>query len=303
MGLLYQIKRIPVRIAKRLLRIFSPALPDSFYLKACYRLKLGKRLNLKHSRTFQEKIQWMKLYFRNPQQTVLADKVAVKDWLKNIIPQEHIIPTLGVYKSFDEINFDKLPDAFVLKTNHGFGNTSICYDKNTFDYGRAREKLTNGLKRNYYLWTREWAYKNISPRIIAEPLLAHNIPDYKWWCFDGEPKYCEIIQSRWADSPMTTDFFDVNWQHQEFIGLDIRYQSSQELIEKPATFDIQLSLAQILCKGFPFVRVDLYDVNGQVFVGEMTFYPTSGIGRFLPEKYDYILGDMITLPTKKTDKL
>lgn len=286
-------------------------LPDTTYLKLLYRFKMGHRLNLRNPKTFTEKLQWLKLYNRKPEYTKMVDKYAVKDYVSGVIGPEYIIPTIGVWNKPEEIDWDSLPNQFVLKTTHGGGSGGvvICKDKETFNKEEAIRKLITSMKSDIYKSFREWPYKNVPKRIIAEKYIASesktvskDLPDYKFFCFDGEPKYCQVIRDR--HTMETIDFYDMDWNHQDFIGLNpVELDGILSVpcngllpVPRPECFEKMKELCRKLAKGIPFLRVDLYDINGSVFFGELTFYPAAGIGTFTPEEWTIKLGDMLTLP-------
>lgn len=289
----------PRKIGVFLVRRLGQWLPDELYLRLLYLFEIGKRLNLKRPRTFQEKIQWLKLNDRRPEYTNMVDKYAVKDYVSKMIGPEYVIPTLGVWNSFDEINFKKLPNKFVLKTTHGGGSCGvvICSDKSIFDIHKARRILETSLNSDIYTIMREWPYKNVPRKIIAEQLLeASNgmeIADYKIFCFNGEPKYIQVIKDRTTHE--TIDFFDTEWNHQVFTGLN-PYSNSLEPIPRPNNLEQMINIAKLLAKNKPFVRIDMYIVNNKVYFGEITFYPASGFGFFMPSEWDYLIGDLLILP-------
>lgn len=298
-----QIKTNPLKPFGFIIRhYFSWIKNDRLYLKLLFFFETkGKILHLGTPLTFSEKIQWLKLYNHNPDYSKMVDKLAVKAYVEEIIGKEHVIPTLGVWERGESIDWDKLPNKFVLKTTNGGGNTGvvICKDKNSFDEGLAIEKLNASLKHDIYRFLREWPYKNVNPLIIAEQYIdpepgMNDLSDYKWYCFNGEPKYCQLIQGRTTRE--TIDFYNSDWNHQDFVGLNPLAGQSSKLAQRPKQLDVQLSIARKLSKDIPFVRIDLYEVGGQVFFGEMTFYPMSGMGSFRPQKYNEQLGALITLP-------
>jgi hypothetical protein len=292
-------------IGKSLLYRFGGRFSDSLYLKLLYYFQTGKKLHLKHPKTFNEKLQWLKLYDHKPEYTTMVDKYAVKEYVSNIIGEEHIIPSLGVWNRPEDITWDELPRQFVLKTTHGGGGKGviICKDKLTFDKEKAIDNLKMAMRRNLYHRFREWPYKNVPKRIIAEKFMEeHDNPtddliDYKFYCFSGEPTYCQVIKDRRKKE--TIDFFDMEWKHQDFIGLNSNAVYAEVLPKKPTRFDDMKSIAKSLSKAIPFSRIDLYEINGIVYFSEITFYPRSGFGRFSPQRYDQILGDKIILPSPK----
>lgn len=268
---------------------------------------MGQELNLDNPQTFSEKLQWLKLYNRKPEYTQMVDKYEAKKYVANIIGEEYIIPTLGVWDKFEDIDFDKLPNQFVLKTTHGGGNTGvvICRNKTLFNKDEARRKLNKSLKKCIYKNFREWPYKDVKHRIIAEEYIEasgqQDIPDYKFFCFDGEPKYCQVIRNRNTDA--TIDFYDMNWNHMPFIGLNPVNKNGLypvakngiEPIAKPVSLDKMISICKILANQIPFARIDLYVIHDKIYFGEITFFPASGLGCFEPHIWDIKLGEMIQL--------
>lgn len=288
-------------LLQSLLTHFGTCLPDKVYLKCLFRLKTGKRLNLKNPQTFSEKLQWLKLYNRKPEYTQMVDKYAVKDYVAKIIGNEYVIPTLGVWDKPEDIEWNQLPEKFVLKTTHDGGGCGvvICKNKNSFDKDAAISKLKQSILHDTYKGGREWPYKNVPRRIIAEQFLETrpevvDLPDYKWYCFNGEPKYCQVIQNRHAKE--TIDFFDTEWNHQEFVGLNPAVGPAVVTPKRPKYLETQIKIAQKLSKGLTFARIDLFETSNNTYFGEITFYPMSGLGVFSPEQYNEILGRMMRLP-------
>lgn len=277
----------------------SPWISDKLYLRLIYRAYMGYWMNFERPKTFQEKLQWLKINNRNPLYSQMVDKFAAKEYVARLIGEEHIIPTLAVYNNVEEIDFDLLPDQFVLKTTHDSQSAIICVDKSTFDKEKALKRLKKKLKTQYYWLSREYPYKNVPPRIIAERYMgelgATDMIDYKFFCFNGEVKYCQVIKDR--SIAETIDFFDSNWQHQEFYGLTLTSGIKQSLnhISKPENYDEMLKIAALLSDNIPFLRVDLYNVHGKIYFGEMTFFPNGGYGTFIPKQWNDIMGDMIDL--------
>ena len=291
--------RHPNVAALGLIRRYGAWIPDKIFLEWQFRLTMGYRLDLNNPKTFSEKLQWLKLYDRRPEYTMMVDKVKVKEYVASVIGPQCIIPTLGVWDRPEEIEWDKLPDKFVLKCTHDSGGLIICKNKSTIDKEASISKLKKSLLKNYYLEGREWPYRDVPRHIIAEKYIEPqsntvDLPDYKWYCFNGEPKFCQVIQNRSTNE--TIDFFDINWIHQEFIGLNPKACYSLIPIERPVTLATQIHIAKKLSKGIPFSRVDLYSVENKVYFGEITFYPMSGMGYFYPKEYNRILGDQIKLP-------
>lgn len=298
--------RDPFRIGYGLLRRMAPLIKnDKAYLKMLYFLRMRRKLDLNNPQTFSEKIQWLKLNDRQPKYTTMVDKYAVKEYVAGIIGQEYIIPTIEVWDKPEDIEWDKLPNKFVLKTTHGGGSVGvvICRDKKNFDKKSAIKKMRKSLKQDIYVQLREWPYKDIMKRIIAEPLLENSndsdldLTDYKFFCFNGKPMYCQVIKDRHTKE--TIDFFDMEWNHQEFIGLlsyGTKYENAVNSPNMPMCLKEMQDIVLKLSKGIPFARVDLYEVNSKVYFGEITLYPASGMGKFIPDRYNQNLGKMIILP-------
>ena len=272
-------------------------LGDKSYLKLAFRAKMGYPLDLDKPRTFSEKLQWLKLYDRNPLYTTLVDKYAVRRYIADKIGEEYLIPLVGgPWNSAEEIDFDSLPEQFVLKCNHNSGGVIICRDKSSFDRAAAARRLDEDLKKNYYLEGREWPYKNVKPCIIAEKLLKNDeisdgIWDYKFFCFNGKPKLMYIASD--GSSDPRTDFFDMNFEH---VNIRMRDGSFDELPTKPEQFEQMKHMAEKLSQGFSHVRVDFYIADGQVYSGEITLYHCSGFINITPKKWDSILGSWLELP-------
>lgn len=269
---------------------------DERFLKKEYYLAMGKTLNLNTPKTFNEKLQWLKLYNREPQYTMMVDKYAVKQYVANKIGSQYIIPTLGVWNHFDEIDFDELPNQFVLKCTHDSGGIVICKDKLKLDKRAAKQKLEYYLKRKYYYVHREWPYKNVKPRIIAEKYMSNDngedLNDYKLMCFNGQVKATFVCSDRFSEDGLKVTFYDTNWKRMPF---ERHYPASKTDIARPNTYDEMLILAEKLAFQIPFVRVDFYEVHGRVYFGELTFFPGSGYEEFTPEEWDKKLGDWINL--------
>lgn len=276
---------------------------DSVYLKIKYKLMVGKKLDLKHPKSFNEKLQWLKLYDRNPIYTQMVDKYEVRKYIKEKIGEEYLIPLLGVYESFEEIDFDSLPNQFVLKPNHTSGNVYICKDKSNINYKNLKKEVNGWLKREYYWIHREWPYKNIKPRIICESYMVDEsgtgLKDYKFMCFNGVAKCLFVGLNRNSPTGLNIDFYDMEWNQMPF---ERHYPRSGQNIPMPKTFVRMVELAGELSGNIPFVRVDFYEVNGQLYFGELTFYPGSGYEEFTPESYDYLLGSWLELSSGDSGK-
>lgn len=271
---------------------------DELYLKIFYRLALKKSLNLENPKTYNEKLQWLKLHDRKPEYTQMVDKCDAKKYVAERIGEEYIIPTYGVWNSFDEIDFDTLPDSFVLKCTHDCGGMVICKDKSKLDITAAKKKIKKALKRNYYSHGREWPYKNVKPRIIAEKYMEDSataeLRDYKFFCFGGEPKILFIVSQRQSENDETKfDYFDMDFNH---LSLTNGHPNASVLPSKPQNFELMRELAEKLSAGIPQLRVDFYEVDGKVYFGELTFFNRSGVVTFYPEEWNYTLGEWIKLP-------
>lgn len=273
---------------------------DRTYLRLIYRARLGSSLKLKNPTTFNEKLQWLKLYDHNPEYTTMVDKYAAKKWVADRIGNEYIIPTFGVWNHFDDIDIDKLPNQFVLKCTHDSGGLVIVRDKSKLDKASAKKKIEKCLKRNYYWTGREWPYKNVPPRIIAEKYMESPgkvVPeDYKIYCMNGEPKYIVVFHHRFDSSkPLSETVYDVNWQPQH-VSFDEHFAISDDVEPKPERLDELLRIAKKLCAGMSQVRVDFYIVDNNIYFGEMTLYTASGFQKMIPEEMDLKLGQMLNLP-------
>jgi hypothetical protein len=275
---------------------------DRVYLEVLFKYKIGKSLNLKHPKTYNEKIQWLKLYDRKPEYTLMTDKYEVKKYVSELIGEEHIIPTLGVWTHFDDIDFDSLPNQFVLKCTHDSGGLAIVKDKLKLDKKAIKKKIEHCLKRNYFLNTREWSYKNIKPRIIAEPFLedsaVHELRDYKFFCFNGTPHFIFIVTNR-AIGKTTIDYFDMDFNHLNIVQ---HYPNATIHIPKPKTWNKMIELARKLSKDKLHVRVDFYEVDSNTYFGELTFYHFSGFTPFEPDEWDGIVGSWLVLSIEMDDK-
>lgn len=290
-----------------ILKRYFTWLPDKLYLQQMFKFRMGYKLNLNNPKTFNEKLQWLKLYNRKPEFSKMVDKYTVKDYVASVIGEEFVIPAIGVWELPEDIEWGILPNQFVLKTTHGGGSGGvvICKDKTTFDQKEAISKLKNSMKQDIWHQLKEWPYKNVKPRIIAERYLTDDttsvngdLNDYKFYCFNGEVKYCEVITGRYSKKQI--DFFDLEWNHQEFTFNG--YEFADERPAKPNCFDTMVEVAGKLCKDKPYSRIDLYVVGNKVFFGEITFFPASGFRGFHPEEWNVRLGDMITLPPKNNFK-
>ena len=272
--------------------------PDKAYIQMYYFAHFKRFCNLRNPETYNEKLNWLKLHDRNEEYTKLVDKYEVKEYIASIIGEDYIIPTLGVWNHFDDIDFEKLPNQFVLKCTHDSEGLVIVKDKSKLDKVAAKEKIEAALKQNFYYIGREWPYKNVKPRIIAEKYMEDHVDgelrDYKFFCFDGQPKAMFIASDRASDH-VKFDYFDLEFNH---LDINQKYPHAQNTLRKPETFDKMIEFSKILSKGFPHVRVDFYEVDGRLYFGELTFYHFSGFMPFEPSKWDKTFGDWIHLPKK-----
>ncbi len=279
-------------------------LSDKAFLEKAFRAYLGRPINWDKPVTFNEKLQWLKLYDRREIYPTMVDKSTAKGYFSSVLgTDEYCVPTLGVWDSFEEIRFDDLPEQFVLKCTHDSGGLYICKDKSQMDLREAEQKMKRGLKSSFFLKTREWQYSQVKPRIIAEPYLEDEVTkelrDYKFFAFDGEVKCLFVATDRQKpNEPTKFDFFDREYRHLDIVN---GHPNAAVPPEKPAHFDLMLQLASTLSRGFPFLRVDLYEVNGRVYVGELTLHHYSGFVPFVPEKWDGIFGEWLTLPDRTTE--
>lgn len=265
---------------------------------------MGYWVNWKHPKTFTEKLQWLKVYNHRPEYTMMVDKYAVKQYVADRIGWQHIIPTLGVWDKAEDINWDTLPKQFVLKTTHdgGSGGVVLCKDKMTFDKNVAIVKLNKSMSSDIYSALREWPYKNVKRQVIAEKFMIPNdklndptydLTDYKFFCFNGVPKFCQVIRDRHTCESI--DFYDMAWNHQGFVGLNPVARNGLTPVARPEHFDEMKGICKTLSANVPFLRVDLYEINGDVYFGELTFYPASGFGHFTPPEWNKRLGELIQL--------
>lgn len=276
-------------------------LPDEMFIRLAYENNFHKKFNIDNPQTFNEKLQWLKLNDKKEIYTTMVDKYKVKKYVSDIIGEKYIIPTLGVYEKFDDINFSKLPDQFVLKCTHDSGSSIVCEDKSELDIKKARKKINKNLKKNFYYSFREWPYKNVKPRIIVEKYMENigeSLKDYKFMCFNGKVKCIFVCSNRHTKTGLNIDIFDTDWVKMPFGRA--KHPNSKDIIKRPENLEKMIDLSEKLAKDMPFIRVDFYESNNKIFFGELTFYPSAGFEKFEPEEYDKILGDMLELPKIKT---
>lgn len=290
-----------LKMSGKVIKRLSPIIKsDSIYLSLRYYCIFRKKLNLKNPVTFNEKLQWLKINDRKPIYTDMVDKIEAKKYVAKRIGQEHIIPTIAEYNSVDEINWDTLPNKFVIKCTHDSGGILVCKDKNNLDIEAAKRKFRKGLKKTYFNETREWPYKNCKHRLICEEYMTdesgYDLKDYKWFCFNGKVKALFIAKDRGSkDEETKFDFYDADFNH---LPIKNGHPNANQFIEKPKGFEEMKRLAEELSKGFPHLRVDFYDINGRIYFGELTFFHWSGLMPFEPEEWDYKFGEWIDLPLK-----
>lgn len=286
----------PSQLFNSILAHTSSLWPDKLYLKLFYLSRFHRRLDLGDPKSFNEKLNWMKLYYHNPLCIKLADKYDVKAYVREQIGKEHVVECFGVWESFDDIDWEKLPDQFVLKCTHDSSGAIICKDKKTFDKESAKKRIEISMNRNWYSAGREWVYNNIKPRIIADKLLddhsGKELRDYKFWCFNGKPVYMYFTNKG--------DYVIENFYDMEFNPVEINHGFDRVTpeFEKPEAFGEMKEYAERLSNGLPFVRVDFFYVDGVVYFGECTFYDWGGLRPFVSYEQDLQLGELINLPQK-----
>ena len=282
-------------------RFFSRSLSDEVYLRWIYRLRMGEKLNLDSPKGYNEKCQWLKLYYKKPEFTMMADKIKVKQYVADLIGDDYVIPLLGVWDHFDEINFDTLPNSFVLKCNHDSGSVVLVRDKSKLDIDKVRDKLETALSQDPFYATREWPYKNIEKKILAEPFIEslgkQESIEYKISCMNGVVKFVTVCTgiAHAKYSERFNDHFTKNWEQLHWI---VRYKSSGKTIARPNYMDKLIEMSEKLAKDIPFVRVDWYVDNEKIYFGELTFYTWAGFCPFEPKEWDLKLGEWINLPEK-----
>lgn len=284
----------------KLFRKLSRLIPDRIYLQIVYFKHFRRFINFNNPKTFNEKIQWLKLNYRNEEYTKLVDKYRVKQYITKLIGEEYVIPTLGVWNNVDDIDFKSLPEKFVLKCNNDSGGIVICKNKKDFDEAKAKSFLKERLKNNGYWYGREWPYKNVKPCIIAEKYMedsiSKDIKDYKFFCFNGSMEFFDIDIDRFIEH--RANYYDRNGNFLPF-GKTYCPPDYTKKIEMPKNLDKMIELAETISHNTVLSRIDFYEIDGQVYFGEITFYPGSGFIPFTDEKWDYKLGDMIDLPNIK----
>lgn len=289
-------KKLYKKVLKQVLKK-SEMLSDSDLIKLRYYMIFDKHIDLENPKTFNEKLQWFKLYDHNEKYHTLVDKYAVRDFVAEKIGEEYLIPLCGgPWNSVEEIDFSSLPEQFVIKCTHDSQSVTVCRDKASADIDAIKNKLSKAMKADYYKFGREWAYKDVKPRIVAEKMIIDsegNLPnDYKFFCFKGQPKMIQVDYDRFSGHKRR--LYSADW---EIIPCKYEYADDEKHeIEKPPMLENMLEVCRKLSEGLEFVRVDLYNVDGKIYFGEMTFYPESGFGHIVPEKYNELWGSWIELP-------
>jgi hypothetical protein len=277
-------------------------LPDRPFLKLDYRFATNEALDLENPKTFDEKMNWLKLYNRRPEYTQMVDKYEVRQYVEEKIGAEYLIPLYDVWDSVEEIEWDSLPNQFVLKTTHDSGGVVICEDKESFDREAAKETLSQSLDYNYFNEGREWPYKNVKPRIIAEKYMEsanEEFKDYKFFCFNGTVKMTQVLTDINSDEKVSQNFYDRDWN---LMPLEEgSFPNSSEAMDPPYNYEKMIEIAETLAEDIPFVRVDLYEIDREIYFGEMTFFPNKGQNTFEPEEYNNILGSWLKLPDEKIE--
>jgi len=294
---IFRRKFISVLVSKGFLNKTS----DEKYLKLLFSSRMGKTLNLENPKTFNEKLQWLKLYDRNPEYTRYVDKYLVREYISEKLGEEYLIPLLGVWDNPDEIDFNALPDQFVLKCNHNSGaGLCICKDKQSLDIENVKKRLKKGLEQDYYLTGREWPYKDVPRKIIAEKYMedenSKELRDYKFMCFNGQVKCCLVCSERFSKDGTKFTFMDRDWNTLPFGRPNLKRDMT---LEKPKNYEKMIMLAEQLSINNPFLRVDFYEVADRIYFGELTFFPASGFTGFDPQEWDEILGEWLELPHRK----
>lgn len=292
---------IPYAIFRNITKVgLTRIIPDKLYLKIAYKLATGHTLNLDNPQTFNEKLQWLKLYDRRPEYITMVDKYRVREYIADTIGEEYLIPLLGVWENANDIDFDTLPNQFVLKCNHDSGSVIICKDKSKLDKKNTIRRLNRALRNTGYWFGREWPYKNVKPCIVAEKYMTDlensDLPDYKVHNFNGIPKVILVCSQRFTQGGLHEDFYTPKWEK-----LDLRrpnHPNVEKKINPPDELEQMLQLSEKLSNEIPFARTDFYIVNGKLYFGEITLYPSAGFDSFSPETWDRIFGDWIRLPEK-----
>ena len=282
----------------------SHLLSDKALIKLIFRARMGYKMDFNNPISFNQKLQWLKVYNRQPLYTILVDKYMVREYIAERIGEEYLIPLYGVYNSFEEIEFSLLPEQFVLKCTHDCGSVIVCRNKSSFVKSEAREKINRALRTNFYYRGREWPYKDVKPRIIVEKYMEEEsygmkseikgLTDYKFYCFNGIVRYLYVSKGLENHDEARISFLNPDWTFADFYRED--YPPFEELPQKPKNYEKMLSIAKQLSKDFPFLRVDLYEINEQIFFSELTLSPSNGFMPFVPQEKDFEVGQLLSLP-------
>ncbi len=278
---------------------FAPILPDEFFLKVHFRLSVGYPLNLKDPRSFNEKLQWLKLNDRHDEYTMMVDKIEAKTYVSSILGEKYIIPTIAFWDNVEDINWESLPNQFVIKATSDSGGVVVCKNKSKLNIEEAKNKLKTLGQRDYTVVSKEYPYKNVKHRYLAEEYMedesGYELKDYKFFCFDGEPKFLFVASGR-QQNDTRFDFFDIDFNHLPVLN---GHANADKCPQKPRNFEEMLEVSRKLSKGIPHVRVDLYNISGRVYFGELTFFHWSGTTPYEPREWDYKFGEYLNLPLKK----
>lgn len=300
--MLHKVKRKMIRAYQSRFTIRNPEtciLSDRAFIKKIYYARMGKNIDLKNPKTFCEKENWLKLYDRKPEYTMMADKYAVREYISNKIGEEYLVPLLGVWDKAEDIDFEKLPSKFVLKCNHN-SDVIICLDKSMLDIEKTREKLNKQLKQDYYTHKREWPYKDIDRKIICEKYMENTnddqLVDYKIFCFNGIPRFTMVNSNRFGAGLINVDMYDMDWKHMDM--QDGHYPNAGDVFGKPECFEEMCQISKKLSENIPFIRVDFNYWDRKLYFGELTFFHSAGLESFMPEEWDLILGNWLKLPEK-----
>ena len=293
------LRKSPNVIINKTWRLFEPIVSDRLFLKVSFRMKVGYWPDLVNPKTYNEKLQWLKLYDKHPEYTQMVDKVAAKDYVAKIVGDKYIIPSIGVWNSVDDIDWQSLPNQFVLKAAHDSGGVVVCKDKSKLDIELSKEILRGTGKKDYTRYNKEYPYYNVPHRFIAEQYMedesGYELKDYKIFCFDGEPKFLFVATGR-QQHDTRFDFYDLEFNHLPVLN---GHPNADVYPSKPDNFSEMLTVAKLLSKGIPHVRVDLYNIKGTIYFGELTFFHWSGMTPFEPREWDYEFGKYFKLPIRK----
>lgn len=308
MNFLFKLNRFIFNYA-RAFGVFD-ALSDEQFIKMLWKRKYHSSINLENPVTFNEKLQWLKLHDRKKEYTTMVDKCEAKKWIaKRLGSEKFVVKTYGVWDKFEDIDFNVLPNKFVLKTTHDSGGIVVCKNKQELDIKKAKNVINTSLHHSYYKWGREWPYKNVKPRIIAEQYLeeqAHTeiegLTDYKFYCFNGQPKFLYVAKSNFTNGTKRDlmSVYDLNWKLSPFQRND--HESLPYIPKKPEGFEKMIELSKKLSENIPFLRVDWYEIDGELYVGELTFYPGAGFGEFSPKEYNYEIGNWLDISKVRIEK-